>query len=192
MSRCLHALLAFSLLFPIAALCGGQQTVDTATVRGRIEDPAGAPVPAAGVVLFHPGTNRRVTAVSDARGRFRFSAVPAGDYELSIRKEGFLDVRTPFRAAAGQALEIPVRLNLASATERVTVTGAPLVETVRTQVAESVTPEEIRNLPLNGRNYLDLALLVPGVSRTNTGANQRFAETSAVPGPAFPCRASGT
>jgi hypothetical protein len=52
----------------------------------------------------------------------------------------------------------------------------------RTQVASTVTPQEIDTLPLNGRNYLDLALLAPNVSRTNTRSNDRFAETSAVPG----------
>ncbi|HVF88928.1 MAG TPA: TonB-dependent receptor, partial [Blastocatellia bacterium] len=56
------------------------------------------------------------------------------------------------------------------------------VELVRTQVSETVTPREISSLPLNGRNYLDLALLAPGVSRTNVGNNDRFAETSAVAG----------
>jgi hypothetical protein len=57
-----------------------------------------------------------------------------------------------------------------------------MIETVRTQVTETIRPNEINALPLNGRNYLDLALLVPGVSPTNTASNQRFAETSAVPG----------
>jgi hypothetical protein len=61
-------------------------------------------------------------------------------------------------------------------------TDVPAIETVRTQVTETVLPADIDRLPLNGRNYLDLALLVPGVSATNTGSNQRFAETSAVPG----------
>jgi hypothetical protein len=58
----------------------------------------------------------------------------------------------------------------------------PMIETVRTQLTETIRPSEINELPLNGRNYLDLALLIPGVSPTNTGSNQRFAETSAVPG----------
>jgi hypothetical protein len=57
-----------------------------------------------------------------------------------------------------------------------------MIETVRTQITETIHPREINELPLNGRNYLDLALLIPGVSPTNTGSNQRFAETSAVPG----------
>ena len=58
------------------------------------------------------------------------------------------------------------------------------LETVRSEVAGTVTTKEVTDLPLNGRNYLDLALLIPGVSRTNTGTSQRFAETSAIPGTA--------
>ena len=57
-----------------------------------------------------------------------------------------------------------------------------VLEAARTQIAGTVAQAEIRNLPLNGRNFLDLALLIPGVSPTNTAANQLFAETSAVPG----------
>src|SRR2546430_592463 len=63
-----------------------------------------------------------------------------------------------------------------------TAAPAPIVEAGRTQVADRVTPQEVDTLPLNGRNYLDLALLAPNVSRTNTRSNDRFAETSAVPG----------
>ena len=68
-------------------------------------------------------------------------------------------------------------------TARVDVTAdTPLVEARRAQVAHTVLPEEIDTLPLNGRNYLDLALLAPGVSRTVQRSTERFAETSAVPG----------
>src|SRR6185503_10308166 len=61
-------------------------------------------------------------------------------------------------------------------------TDVPMIETVRTQVTETIRPAEINDLPLNGRNYLDLALLIPAVAPTNTGSNQRFAETSAILG----------
>src|SRR4030095_7340956 len=64
----------------------------------------------------------------------------------------------------------------------VTTADVPLIEGVRTQVTETIRPRDIDKLPLNGRNYLDLALLIPAVSPTNTGSNQRFAETSAIPG----------
>jgi outer membrane receptor protein involved in Fe transport len=167
----------------LAALpVNAQQTVATATVTGRLMDGQGAPLKGVAVELVQTDTNRRQTTATDARGRFRFSSIPVGPYELAFEKDGFAGVRRSFRAAAGQSLDIPVLLFVAGKSEAVTVLAAPLVETVRTQIAETVTSEEIKSLPLNGRNYLDLALLVPGVSRTNTGANQRFAETSAVPG----------
>ena len=58
-----------------------------------------------------------------------------------------------------------------------------MLETARSQIAGTVTQTEVKNLPMNGRNFLDLALLIPGVSPTNVGSTQLFAETSAVPGP---------
>ncbi len=57
-----------------------------------------------------------------------------------------------------------------------------MIEAARSQIAGTISQTEIRNLPMNGRNFLDLALLVPGVSPTNVGSTQLFAETSAVPG----------
>ena len=64
-----------------------------------------------------------------------------------------------------------------------TVSGdAAVLEAARSQIAGTVPQAEIQNLPMNGRNFLDLALLIPGVSPTNIGSTQLFAETSAVPG----------
>ena len=57
-----------------------------------------------------------------------------------------------------------------------------MLEAARTQIAGMMAQTQIANLPVNGRNFLDIALLVPGVSPTNTASNQLFAETSAVPG----------
>jgi hypothetical protein len=74
-------------------------------------------------------------------------------------------------------------LNVASAETSIVVTAeGAVLEAARTQIAGTVSQAETRALPLNGRNFLDLALLVPGVSPTNTASNQLFAETSAVPG----------
>ena len=83
----------------------------------------------------------------------------------------------------GSTFEVPIVLVVASAQNSVTVLGdAPILEAARTQIAGTVIQTEIQNLPLNGRNFLDMALLIPGVSPTNTASSQLFAETSAVPG----------
>jgi hypothetical protein len=174
--------LAAVLLVLVATGAFGQQAVTSATLSGRVQDSSGGVIAGAEARLTNTGTNHRFTATTDDRGRFRFARVPVGPYVLTVSKDGFVAVQQALTATAGQALEIPVTLSLA-ATESVSVSSAaPVVETVRTEAAETVTPAEIQNLPLNGRNYLDLALLSPGVSRTNTGASQTFAETSAVPG----------
>src|SRR6185295_4527772 len=81
-------------------------------------------------------------------------------------------------------LYIPIELAVAAVTTTLNIVAddTPILETLRTQMADTIRTGEIESLPSNGRNYLDLALLVPGVSKTNTGNNERFAETSAVPG----------
>ena len=84
---------------------------------------------------------------------------------------------------AGAAFELPVTLNVSGIDTSVTVTAdAIALEAARTQIAATVSEAEVRSLPMNGRNFLDLALLVPGVSPTNVGSAQLFPETSAVPG----------
>src|SRR3954466_5634880 len=83
----------------------------------------------------------------------------------------------------GSAFELPVALAVASLDASVTVTAqATVLEAARSQIAGTVSQTEVSTLPMNGRNFLDLALLIPGVSPTNVASTQLFAETSAVPG----------
>ncbi len=160
-----------------------QQTVTSASLTGRVEDTNGAIVNGASVTATNLETNQERTVSSDAEGRYRFAYLPVGTYQITIEREGFSLLNKQVTLTVGQALDMTLKLAVAGISERVNVaTDSPLIETVRTQVAETILPREIDQLPLNGRNYLDLALLIPGVSRTNTGSNQRFAETSAVPG----------
>ncbi|MDT7604762.1 MAG: hypothetical protein QOF61_2759, partial [Acidobacteriota bacterium] len=160
-----------------------QQAITSATLSGRVEDANGATVAGAAVKATNLETNQTRTATSDAEGRYRFAYLPVGAYQLGVERAGFAPLNARITLTVGQALDVPLRLSVAGVAENVVVASdAPVVETVRTQVSETIRPREIDSLPLNGRNYLDLALLVPGVSRTNTGSNQRFAETAAVPG----------
>src|SRR6185369_2114961 len=168
----------------LPAVCVGQQNVTSGSLSGRVEDTRGAVIMGANVTATNLETHQRFATASDNDGRYRFPYLRTGDYDLMIEASGFGAVTRQFSVLVGQALELPVRLEVEGVSANVNVgsTDVPLVETVRTQITETIRPREIADLPLNGRNYLDLALLVPGVSPTNTGSNQRFAETSAVPG----------
>jgi hypothetical protein len=180
--RALQLIALVALAASLSTVCA-QQTVTTATLTGRVEDASGATLGGATVTVTSLETNQSRTAASDGEGRYRFSYLPAGSYRIVVEHEGFGQLQQQLTLSLGQALDVPLRLSVAGVTGSVQVTAdVPLIEAARTQVAETVLPREIDALPLNGRNYLDLALLVPSVSRTNTGSNQRFAETSAVPG----------
>ena len=160
-----------------------QETLNNASVGGRVTDPSGATVEGAQVTARQTETNFSSKASTDVEGRFRFPYLKVGAWEISVKKEGFTESIRPVTLTIGSAFEIPFSLVIGSAETRVTVSAeSALLEEARSQIAGTVTQSEIRNLPLNGRNFLDLALLIPGVSPTNTASNQIFAETSAVPG----------
>jgi carboxypeptidase family protein len=172
--------ICFLFLVPVVA----QQNVTSGTLSGRIADTTGAVVSGANVTATNLETNQRLATISDHDGRYRFPYLRTGDYDLTVEASGFAAVSKQLTVLVGQNLELGVKLDVAGVSAQVNIGSAdvPLIETVRTQVTETIRPREIQDLPLNGRNYLDLALLIPGVSPTNTGSNQRFAETSAVPG----------
>src|ERR1051325_1573414 len=171
------------LMLLLGGVALAQQNVTSATLTGRIEDARGAVVSGASVTATHLETNQQLTATTDREGRYRFPYLRIGDYDLKIDAQGFSPVTKQLTVSVGQALELPIQLDVAGVTAQVNIgSDVPMIETVRTQLTETIRPREINELPLNGRNYLDLALLVPAVSPTNTGSNQRFAETSAVPG----------
>jgi hypothetical protein len=160
-----------------------QQTVTSASLSGRVEDARGAVVSGANLIATSVETNQKQTATTDYDGRYRFPYLQVGSYKLSIEAQGFAPLSRELTVTIGQALDLPIKLDVAGVAAQVNVgTDVPMIETVRTQVTETIRPTEINDLPLNGRNYLDLALLIPAVAPTNTGSNQRFAETSAIPG----------
>ena len=159
------------------------QTVTSASVTGTVRDASEAVVPGATVDIRNHDTNQVTSTVTDSRGRFRLQYLPVGVYHLSVQLPGFTTANANLTLAVGDQLDVPVTLKPAALAESVQVEApAPLVEVRRTQSAASIAPEEIDTLPLNGRNYLDLATLAPNVSRTNLRSTDRFAETSAVPG----------
>jgi Carboxypeptidase regulatory-like domain len=160
-----------------------QETVNYASLAGRVTDPQGAVVSGAEVSARQIETNLTTRAVTDREGRFRFPYMRVGSYELTVKQPGFGDAVKQLTLTIGAAFDVPIALSVETVAASVTVTGSSTVlEAARTQIAATVSPAEIQALPLNGRNFLDIALLAPGVAPPNISSAQLFAETSAVPG----------
>ena len=171
--------LALALARPVAA----QQTVDVGSISGRVVDGTGGSVPGATIQTTHRATNIVATATTDALGRFRFPYLRIGVYDLTVSLSGFKDVTRQITVSAGSAFEMPITLAVAGVESTVMVMAeAPVMEAARSQIASTVLESEVAALPMNGRNFLDLALLAPGVSPTQIASTQLFPETSAVPG----------
>ena len=160
-----------------------QETINCACVSGQVTDPAGAVVTGAQVVVRQTETNRTTVKATDREGRFRFPYLSVGQYEIRVSQPGFTDAVHVVRLSVGSALDLPIQLLLGSPLTNIMVDSeAPVLEAARTQIAGTLLQEEVQSLPLNGRNFQDLSLLIPGVSPTNTASTQLFPETSAVPG----------
>jgi outer membrane receptor protein involved in Fe transport len=160
-----------------------QETVNQASVSGRVTDPSGAVIPGAQVTARQTDTNLTAETVTDSEGRFRFPYLRIGPYEVKVHLQGFADSTRRITLTVGSAFDLPFALKVGGLDASVTVTGElTVLEAARSQIAGTVAQAEVQSLPMNGRNFLDLALLIPGVSPTNAGNTQLFAETSAVPG----------
>ncbi len=172
-----------ALLFAFTYSAVAQESIHFASISGRIIDPSGAVVQNAQVTVRQMDTNATSTSKTDTEGRFRFPYLKIGMVEIKVSQSGFADVVRQVSLTVGSAFDLPMTLGIVSSeTNLIVDSQTAFLETARSQIAGTVSKVEVRSLPLNGRNFLDLALLIPGVSPTNTASNQLFAETSAVPG----------
>ncbi|MBI4454892.1 MAG: TonB-dependent receptor [Acidobacteria bacterium] len=140
----------------------------TATISGVIKDETGALLPGVSVTVKNQETGRVRTVITDDEGRYRAPNLPVGGYEVEAVLAGFqTGVRTGIKLTVGREAIVDFALRVGEITEKVTVTGeAPLVETTKSELSALVDEKKIRDLPLNGRSYTQLALLQPGVIRT--------------------------
>jgi len=147
------------------------QTV-AGVVRGVIRDPSGGHVPGATVTLTSRETHARRSATSDARGEFTIPSVPPGEYRLEAEHQGFVKYAQALTMEVNQDQDIRVEMDLARAgTETVEVAGtAPLVRTESPGVGGVIDNRQILGLPLDGRNFYQLTLLLPGVAPPAQGS----------------------
>ncbi len=146
---------------------GGVASAQTNTgeVQGIVKDPLGGLLPGAVVSILHRSSGLRIDRVSDENGRFFVSALPVGDYAITITLEGFRSVtESGLILRVGERLEIAITLPIGQRTESLTVTAAtPLLQTANAEVSDIIDNRQVVQLPLNGRQFLQLAQLTDGV-----------------------------
>ena len=148
------------------------QTVG-ASIQGAITDSSGAAVRNASVEVRNVGTGVTYNAVTDAEGRYRVPLLPSGDYEIRVTASGFQPLlRRGVSLAVGQDAVADVTLTIGQIETTVTVEGAATtINMVSAALSGLVTKQEIRDLPLNGRSFQQLALLQTGVTPALAAGN---------------------
>ena len=160
--------------------CFGQANVAYGSLEGTVADASNALLPGAEITATSQGTQEVTHSRTDGRGSYRLAYLKPGRYIVRAQHDGFVDATSTLEMTVGTEQTIDFRLGVASAAERMDVTAE--TPNSGSQVAAVVRKQEIDRLPLNARDYLNLTLLVPDVSRTNAvGVTSRFATTSAVP-----------
>jgi hypothetical protein len=162
MRRLLLALLGAGVLL-LTELPALAQTA--ANLTGTVTDSSGAALPGVQLTLRNAGTGLTRSATSAADGRFVFADVPAGTYDLRAELSGFRTVaETGLVLTVAQSLAVAVTMQVGGLEQTVTVAGgAAAVNTTTSELSFLVGEQAIATLPLNGRNFTDLALLQPGV-----------------------------
>lgn len=153
-----------------------QSEAGGATVSGTVSDPTGAAVPGAKITLASEQTGFTRVLETTGSGLYTFVRVPVGRYNLTVDRSGFKTVkRTDVDLAVGAVVTLDVTLTVGSTSESITVSGElPLVETTRSQASTNVDERAVKELPINGRNFLDFTLLTPGVNRDPRGGDLSF------------------
>jgi hypothetical protein len=171
---CLHKLFISRVSSCVALLTAAALTVcppmlraqTTSTMQGTVTDKQGLAVGGAELKLSGDtiGTSRSTT--TDAGGAYAFSNLPAGVYSLTVTHEGFATYAfKDLDVTLNRTLTLNVTLEVGKVTETVNVnTDLPMLETSSSSTGATVLPQDINNMPINGRNYLDLLQLVPGVA----------------------------
>ena len=164
----------FVLLFSGAAFA---QT-NTGEIAGAVHDPQGAVVPGAAITITGTETGLVRAATTSDNGAFRFVALPAGIYALSAEKSGFAVAKVArIEVLVAEIATVDVALALASSTQTVAVeSSVTMTDTETAHLGSVIKESQVTTLPLNGRDFAQLALLNAGVSASGGGGGQQGGE----------------
>ncbi|MBZ5594372.1 MAG: TonB-dependent receptor [Acidobacteriia bacterium] len=160
----------------VLALCGAMSALAqnaNGRITGVVTDPQGAVIPATRITVTNTATHLSRTAESGADGTYQVLDLPIGSYTITAEHTGFTKVVLAGQELLiNQTLRVDIPMAIGQTTETVMVeANSVTVETVNSTIGQSVTGKPVQELPLNGRNVLDLALTLPGVVETNPDSN---------------------
>ncbi|MFQ5739267.1 MAG: carboxypeptidase regulatory-like domain-containing protein, partial [Acidobacteriota bacterium] len=163
----------------LSGVLHAQAQINTADLAGVVKDQTGAVLPGVDLTVSNVRTGLSRSAISDDRGNYRFPLLPPGLYEVRAELPGFATkIYRDNTLTVGQSANLDILLEPAGTqTEIVVRTDVNIVEKERTVQASTINQLQIENLPINGRNFLDFALLTPGVSDKSTLATARAVQT---------------
>ncbi len=163
-----------SLCLVIAALAGFSaslyaQATAAGTIQGTVMDQSQAVIAGAEVTITKKATGEVRAAVTDNSGDFRFNLLSADKYTIKVSKPGFASRTQDIDLLVGQTVTANATLTPGSTTEIIEVTGtAPLLDIAKTSVSQDITPSEVEQLPMVGRDVANLAYLAPGVKAADS------------------------
>ena len=169
--RFLRLFLTCATLIFASTLALAQSQATTGNIEGRVLDPQGAAVPNATVTAKNQQTGIEKSVTTDETGEYRLIFLPPGPYTVTAGgAQGFQTTTLQnVTVTVGGKTPLDIDLSVGGQSIDITVSGeAPVVETTRTSVSNTINDRAIQNLPVSGRNYLDFATLTPGVIRDRT------------------------
>jgi hypothetical protein len=147
-----------------------QTTISTGSIVGTVTDPTGAVVGGAKVLITNKGTSQVITSTTTSAGAFASGALTPGDYAVRVEASGFKAAQTTVVVQVNTTASANIKLAVGESSQVVEVQASELaVNTEQATVQGVLTTEQIENLPINGRNFLDLAQLEPGVQIQDGG-----------------------
>ncbi|HEX8178451.1 MAG TPA: TonB-dependent receptor [Pyrinomonadaceae bacterium] len=160
-SHSASSLLLLTLLLAWATTAAAQSS---ATLQGAVTDQQGAVVPNARITVRSPATSVERMAESDSEGNYQVAALPVGTYRVEVQAQGFqTQVVTALNLAVAQTVVQNFQLTVGNVAQEVTVTSeTPVIETATTSVGTVINERTVQEIPLNGRHFVDLGLLLPG------------------------------
>jgi len=166
MTRGFYLVIAALVIFAANAFA---QATATGTIVGTVMDQSQAVIAGAEVTITKKATGETRTTVSDASGNFRFNLLSADNYTIKVSKPGFASRVQNVSLLVGQTATADAMLTPGSTTEIIEVTDtAPLVDIAKTGVSQDITPSEVEQLPMVGRDVANLAYLAPGVKAADS------------------------